>query len=241
MMNATTLRNELVSFCRANADEAIVKKYAIYFKDGKEGYDAWGISTELIKSKVKDLKENPEVTLPLLLETAPFLLKSGKQEETIFLLLLVECHLKKMTAKNFDNIAEWYHFGIINWAQSDCLCNKIVPWFFLHKLVPLSVLTEWQNSPFPFQRRSVAVPLIKLLKSTDDYQIFFDLITPIMMDQERVVHQGLGWFLREAWKKQPVQTEQFLLLWKDKSARLIFQYATERMNKEERLRFRRSK
>ena len=98
-----------------------------------------------------------------------------------------------------------------------------------------------RRSALALARRSVAVPLIKLLKSTDNYTPFFELITPLMMDSERVVHQGLGWFLREAWKKQPVQTEHFLLLWKDRAARLIFQYATERMSKEERLRFRRSK
>lgn len=240
-MDATTLRDKIVTYCVANANDAIVKKYAIYFKDGKEGYDAYGVTTELLLSKVKELNSNNSVTLPLILEAAPLLLKSGKHEETAFVLLLAEGKLKLLKAEDFDEISQWYTFGIINWAQCDLLCNKIIPWFLLHNLVPLSKLAEWQNSPFRFQRRSVAVPLVKLLKSTDNYTPFFDLITPVMMDSERVVHQGLGWFLREAWKKQPVQTEQFLLLWKDRAARLIFQYATERMSKEERLRFRRNK
>ena len=240
-MDAVTLRNEIVGFCESNADEAIVAKYAIYFKDGKAGYDAYGVSTPLMQAKVKELNSNPSISIDLLIQAAPALLKSGKYEETIFILLLVEKHLKNLTSKHFDDISQWYEFGIINWAQCDCLCNKIVPWFFLHNLVPLSRLAEWQNSSYKFQRRSVAVSLIKLLKSTNDYFPFFELITPIMMDQERVVHQGLGWFLREAWKKKPHQTEQFLMVWKDHSARLIFQYATEKMSKEERLRFRRCK
>jgi 3-methyladenine DNA glycosylase AlkD len=240
-MDATNLRDEIVTFCLANANEAIVKKYAIYFKDGKEGYDAYGVSTELLLSKVKELNNNSSVTMPLILEAAPLLLKSGKHEEAVFVLLLAEGKLKLLKAQDFEEISQWYTYGIINWAQCDLLCNKIIPWFFLHNLVPLSRLAEWQNSPFRFQRRSVAVPLIKLLKSTDNYTPFFELITTIMMDPERVVHQGLGWFLREAWKKQPIQTEHFLLLWKDRAARLIFQYATERMSKEDRLRFRRNK
>ncbi|HWS01479.1 MAG TPA: DNA alkylation repair protein, partial [Prolixibacteraceae bacterium] len=113
--------------------------------------------------------------------------------------------------------------------------------FFLQKLVPLSGLIEWQKSDYRFQRRSVPVSLIKLLKTTTDYTPFFNLLSPLMLDKERVVHQGLGWFLREAWKKQPVDTENFLLLWKDRSARLIFQYATEKMDKEAKLRFRKEK
>jgi 3-methyladenine DNA glycosylase AlkD len=240
-MDANILRNEIVAYCEANSNEAIVYKYSRYFKDGKEGYDAYGVTTELMQSKISVLNANERVSLQLLIDTAPSLLSSGKQEETFFLLLLVEKHLKELKPENFEDISKWFEYGIINWAQCDTLCNKIIPWFFLKKLVPISRLTEWQTSSFRFQRRSVAVALIKLLKSTDDYSPFFELITPIMMDKERVVHQGLGWLLREAWKKQPLQTEGFLLLWKDQAARLIFQYATEKMDKEDRLRFRRNK
>jgi 3-methyladenine DNA glycosylase AlkD len=62
-----------------------------------------------------------------------------------------------------------------------------------------------------------------------------------MMDAERVVHQGLGWFLREAWKQQPKPVEAFLMEWKDTAPRLIFQYATEKMPAQARARFRRAK
>ena len=66
-------------------------------------------------------------------------------------------------------------------------------------------------------------------------------IDPMMGDSEKVVHQGLGWFLREAWKRDPQSVESFLMKWKDTCARLIIQYATEKMNKEEKLRFRKIK
>lgn len=240
-MDAIALRSDILSYCQAYADETIVKKYARYFKNGTEGYDAYGLTTELILAKVRNLNENNQVTKDLLLETAPSLLRSGKQEETYIVLLLTEKQLKKLTEKDFTEIGRWFEYGIVNWAQCDTLCNKIIPWFFLHNLLPVNKLKEWVTSPFRFQRRAVPVQMVKLLKSTNDYAQFFDLIAPLMMDPERVVHQGLGWFLREAWKKQPGQTEEFLLKWKDKSARLIFQYATEKMDKEQKLRFRREK
>jgi 3-methyladenine DNA glycosylase AlkD len=240
-MDAISLKNEITAFCLNNADEAIVLKYARYFKEGREGYDAYGVTTELMLAKVSELISNDQVTLKLLFEAAPALLRSGKHEETLFILLLVEKQLKKLSAQNFEDISKWFEYGIINWALCDTLCIKIIPWFFLKKQLSLDRLSEWQDSTFRFQRRAVPVSLIKLLKSTDDYSPFFDLITPLMMDKERVVHQGLGWFLREAWKKQPDQTEKFLLLWKDHAARLIFQYATEKMGKEEKARFRKMK
>ena len=63
------------------------------------------------------------------------------------------------------------------------------------------------------------------------------IIEPLMQDNERVVHQGVGWFLRESWKKFPEQIEDYLLKYKDTSPRLIFQYACEKMTPENKARF----
>jgi hypothetical protein len=55
------------------------------------------------------------------------------------------------------------------------------------------------------------------------------------------MQKGLGWFLREAWTICPEETEDFLLKWKESCGRIIIQYATEKMDKENRDRFRRTK
>jgi 3-methyladenine DNA glycosylase AlkD len=62
-----------------------------------------------------------------------------------------------------------------------------------------------------------------------------------MKDADREVHQGMGWFLREAWKIRPEETETFLLEWRNTAPRLIFQYACEKMDKEHKLKFRKNK
>jgi 3-methyladenine DNA glycosylase AlkD len=90
-----------------------------------------------------------------------------------------------------------------------------------------------------YQRRAVPVSMLGLVKKGDDVRPLLEFIRPMMLDPERVVHQGLGWFLREAWKKQPKPVEAFLLEYKDAAARLIFQYATEKMSAAARNRFRR--
>ena len=61
----------------------------------------------------------------------------------------------------------------------------------------------------------------------------------LILDPERVVHQGVGWLLRETWKNSPRKVEDFLYKWKDQAPRLIIQYATEKIDKEKRKRFRR--
>ena len=42
-MKATELCEEIRHYCRANADEVVIKKYSRYFK---ECYDAYGLSRE---------------------------------------------------------------------------------------------------------------------------------------------------------------------------------------------------
>ena len=63
----------------------------------------------------------------------------------------------------------------------------------------------------------------------------------VELEEEKKVPQGLGWFLREAWKIKRKETETFLLKWKDRAPRVIFQYATEKMTAEEKKRFRKEK
>jgi 3-methyladenine DNA glycosylase AlkD len=75
----------------------------------------------------------------------------------------------------------------------------------------------------------------------DDFTPVFAFIEPLMTDDEREVHQGVGWFLREAWKLKRNETENFLLEWKDTAPRLIIQYATEKMSTEEKQRFKKKK
>ncbi|MBN2314952.1 MAG: DNA alkylation repair protein [Sedimentisphaerales bacterium] len=102
-------------------------------------------------------------------------------------------------------------------------------------------LSGWRMATNKYQRRAVPVAMLILLKSTNDYAPLFDFIDPLMMDGERVVHQGLGWFLREAWKIKKKPTETFLLKWKNDAARVIFQYATEKMTPEQKKRFKKEK
>ncbi|MCU4163529.1 hypothetical protein [Carboxylicivirga caseinilyticus] len=44
-MDPKSLFNEIREYCIANADQTIVEKYGRYFK---EGYDAYGLTTEIL-------------------------------------------------------------------------------------------------------------------------------------------------------------------------------------------------
>ena len=237
-MTPEIIFNEIAGFGEKNADPALVQKYKRYFK---EGYDAYGLNHQQVEEKVKDILALPGMTRESVLELSLLLVGSAKYEMTVIAIRLLLAYKKEWTTDTFKTVEKWFSIGITNWAQTDYICGELMNLFFNKELINLDSISHWRSAPNKFQRRAAVVSLIKPMKLSGDFTPWFDFIDPMMMDKEREVHQGLGWFLREAWKKQPEPTELFMLKWKDTAARLIFQYATEKMTPEGKQRFRKQK
>lgn len=237
-MNQKDLLNEIISYCHENANEDIVKKYSRYFKGG---YQAFGLTQELYYAKVDEILKKPDISLDLVIKTSRLLVRLPEYEMTSFAVLLIRSFHKHFTSDTFKVLEEWFETGIHNWAHCDVICGELFPILYKKSLISYLDLAAWKTAENKFQRRAVPVSMIKLLKTHPDFNDFFQFIDSMMMDKEREVHQGLGWFLREAWKINPQETEEFLLKWKNAAPRLIFQYATEKMTPEAKMKFRREK
>ncbi len=237
-MQPQQLFEDIRAYCIRHQDATTVARYSRYFK---EGYDAYGLTQELVEQKSKAILAQPKVDLKLVLATSRLLIPTGKYEETSFAYLLTKAFIKEFDRSAFEAIEEWFKRGIINWAHADVMGGELLPHFIRKKIVSLSDFAAWRQASNKFQRRAVPVTLIKPFKEGYELSALLAFVEPLMLDQERVVHQGMGWFLRECWKKQPQPVEAFLHKWKNQAARLIFQYATEKMSKEYRQQFRKSK
>ena len=237
-MTAKELFNDIREYCIRNADEAVVVKYSRYFR---EGYDAYGLSQKMVEDKAKLILADKTITIKLIAETCRLLIKTGKYEEVSFAYLLLLSFRKTFTSDTFSEIQIWFETGINNWAHTDITCSYLL-FPLLHKgIIGVNSFDLWRKAKNKYQRRAVPVSLIKLLKTTDDFKPLFLFVEPLMRDPDRVVHQGVGWFIREAWKINKPETEVFLMKWKDTAPRLIFQYACEKMSAEEKLKFKRDK
>jgi len=239
-MDIQSALKEIRSFCETNADPVMVKKYARYFV---EGYDAYGVDGKLTKAQRKQwfAEWGKEHDLNWFLDLGDRLVPTGKFEEGWIAMAFIIMQVKSITPTSFERIGAWLDSDLRNWAHVDTLSGELLSQFLVKKVVPLSAFSTWRTSPSKWKRRAVPVTLIKALKLEFTIPELLEFIDPMMGDSEKVVHQGLGWFLREAWKRNPQPVETFLLKWKDTCARLIVQYATEKMNKEEKLRFRKTK
>jgi 3-methyladenine DNA glycosylase AlkD len=236
-MRSTDLLENLLEFGTANANPAIVAKYSRYFK---EGYDAFGLTHDQVQGKTKELLSMPGITQDVILETSLLLVKSPKYEMTVMAIQLVLSYNKSWTANTFKTVEQWFSVGITNWAQTDYICGELMNLFFKKGIIDMPSIAPWRTAPNKFQRRAAVVSLIKPMKSSTDFSPYYTFIEPMMHDPAREVHQGLGWFLRETWKKQPEQAEHFLMKYKETAPRLIFQSATEKMTVQAKERFRRN-
>jgi 3-methyladenine DNA glycosylase AlkD len=239
-MNFKKKLMEIRNFCQANADEGRVKKYARYFV---EGYDAYGVDSKLMeKQKNVWLQEyKKQLDFEGFLKLGDLLVENGKYEEASFALLFAASFKNEFTPSNFNRLGQWLDNGFRNWAHTDVFCSEILSHFVTKGIISLDAFSEWRNSGSKWKRRAVPVALIKGLKTDIPISQLLEFISPMMSDAEKVVQQGLGWFLREAWKKHPAPTETFLLNWKDSCSRIIIRYATEKMDTEKKVKFKKSK
>ncbi|MBI5324746.1 MAG: DNA alkylation repair protein [Ignavibacteriae bacterium] len=236
-MDLNKIVKEIRDFLKENADDAIVKKYSRYFKEGYEGY---GIEQNLFMQKKDEWldKYKEKLTIEEFLKLGGVLFSSGKYEEGAIAIQFLMGQKEKLDKTAYITVGDWLEKYVRNWAHTDYICSELTPYFFGKNIVKLDDIKSWRYSQSQWKRRAVPVTFIKLMKKDKSPDKYLKLIDPMMMEKDRPVHQGLGWFLRETWKKYPEPVESFLLKWKDSAARLIFQYATEKMTKEEKERYR---
>lgn len=237
-MTTTEIIQEIRSYCVANADAERLQKSQRFFKEEFVGY---GLTAPQVYSKVKEMLKRGDFDLPTVLDAAPILMKDRMFEEISMDLLLLDGLWKQFTPAIFQTIGSWFSFSITNWAHADTLGMLILPRFLDKKIIEMNDFKPWLDSSFKFQRRCVPVTFIKHMKKTRQVMPSILFVEKLMTDPEREVHQGMGWFLREAWKISPAETESFLEKWKDSAPRLIIQYACEKMTAENKQRFKRSK
>ena len=231
---------EIRDFCIKNSKQSNIDKYSRYFKDGFDGY---GIDQKVYEAKrdlwVADWKN--EMTIDKYLELGDKLIEIGKYEEISFAISFLKSERENYTVSTFDRIGNWFDIGISNWANTDVLCMLVLSSFLIDGIIEFDKLKEWTKSNSEWKRRAVPVTLVELLTEDLKPETAIPLIEPIMLDDSKYVQKGIGTLLRGLWKTYPVEIEEFLLKWKDQCGRLIIQYATEKMDKEYRKKFRKKK
>ena len=233
---------EIKDFCESNSNPDIVKKYQRYFK---EGYDGYGIDDKTFKEQIDKWTEQwkDEMSIESYLSLGDELMKNGRFDEKHVAINFLKSSRQDFSKVTFNRIGNWFDFGINNWATTDVLCMFVLSSLLFDKVISFNDLKTWIDAESEWKRRAVPVALVELDKLTKDLKPFesIELVEPLMLDNSEYVQKGIGTLLRGLWKKHPADIEIFLMKWKDKCGRLIIQYSTEKMDKEYRKKFRKSK
>lgn len=240
-MNKLELKHkEIINFCIANSDDSIIKKYSRYFK---EGYDGYGIDSKILESqKVKWLDSwKNEMAISDYLDLGDLLISTGKFEEADYAIQFIASKKDEFSIETFNRVGKWLENGIQNWANTDVLCMVVLSEFIYNDIIQAQDFINWTKSESKWKRRAVPVTFFEAIKKGHKPEPILAVIEILMEDKEEDVQKGLGTLLREIWKKQPELAEEFLLKWKDKCGRKIIHYATEKMNKEDKAKFKKAK
>jgi 3-methyladenine DNA glycosylase AlkD len=241
MKRSDLLAAEVHAYCEAHADRTQAARYARYFS---EGYDAWGgfdTKHPLWNEQQRSwLDRYADLGVRGLIAAGRPLFASGKYEEGGLAIRFLASRREDIEPAHLDELTAWFEAGLGNWAQVDVLCAEVLSPLLQQQRLPLEAFGPWRVSRFKYQRRAVPVAMLGLLKTPRKIAPLLAFLKLLMEDPERVVQQGLGWFLREAWKRYPEPVEGFLLRWRQTAPRLIYQYATEKMPLEARARFKRT-
>lgn len=230
---------EVIAFYTKNADENVVKMLSRYFK---EGLDAYGSDKDKSEAqKKKWLAEWSDMTTKDYLDFGDRLVATGKYEEAHCATSFIFSRKDEFSIETFERIGNWLENGIQNWANTDVLCMLVLSEFIFNGIVQPQDFLNWTKSTSKWKRRAVPVTFVEAIKKGHEPETILATIEPLMEDNEEDVQKGLGTLVREIWKKQPQIAESFLLKWKDKCGRKIIQYATEKMEKENKARFKKAK
>lgn len=237
-MELSAVISEIKTYMQAESHPEMVDRYARYFR---EGYDAYGLSTDDLHELQRRLlnKYNTRLGWQGFLDLGDLLMKEGKYEEIMLAILLASACKKQAGPVAVQRWGAWLDQGVTTWAHTDVMCAELLGYLWQQNLITLDDMAAWRQAESKWKRRAVPVSLLVPLKKGHEIQSLLDFIDPMMTDDQRVVQQGLGWFLREAWKSNQEPLESFLMKWREKAPRLIYQYATEKMTRESRERFRR--
>ncbi len=239
-MNYAKLIKEVDSFMRVNGSAAIVQKYSRYFK---EGYDAYGVPAGVLTEYRDEFVEKYSSKLDLdgWMQLCGEMMSSEKYEIKGMAYVISLKFASDIKRDRMPEIRTWFAHDHHNWAICDEFSCAVFPAIFEAGNISSDDFELWRGDTGRWVRRVAIVSQIKPMKAEKKVKRYLKFAEPMMGESERVSQQGIGWFLREAWKIDAAETEKLLLRFKNTAARLIYQTACEKMDKAGKERFRKDK
>jgi len=207
-----------------------------FFKTGKgqygEGDEFIGVSNPDIRKIARDYKD-------ISLDEIELLLHSPIHEDRLCALILLVNKNKKATPEQRKDIAKMYIFNlqyINNWDLVDLSAHYILGRAIFEGLENIKILDKLASSTILWERRIAIISTMYFI-SQNNITESLRIAKLLLSDKEDLIHKAVGWTLREAWKKQPQEFENFLQDNYTQVPRTTLRYTIERMEESKRKMF----
>lgn len=233
-------QTEIFAFCEKfffdHENPGLVIKNARFFR---EGYDAFGLSEDELRQVRDEVFERFQPSIPELARLAPHFFATGKYEFGTLAIMFLKKHRPRLDRTVYEELRKVLDQGIDNWQHADLIATKLTPVLLELEIADMDDFAGWLVAESKWTRRVAAVTML-CQKDRLPVEEILSFIQPVMADRERAVQQGVGWLLKELWKLYPQQVEDFLFQSKETASKAIMQFATEKMHKDRKKRFRRA-
>jgi len=222
-MNEIT--EEILSEIRRRGDPAKAEATRHYFR---EEIETCGLTLTECGEIAKEFYPHVKGDMPLALEIAGELHSLGIIEADSVGDILVKRMKGKLTPEHFCVFDAWVD-NLNNWASTDSLSSGIISVVVKKEPRLIGKLLTWTGSPNRWRRRAAAISLVPIARRGEMLPDVLRIADRLMDDQDDMAQKGVGWLLKEASKKHPIEIRDYLMLWKPKTTGLILRYASEKL------------
>jgi 3-methyladenine DNA glycosylase AlkD len=197
----------------------------------REPVDPHGVRTSKLKQiengLYREIKRWPKAERDELMTA---LWESGKLEEGAMVCHVYRRFAKEFGADEFAMFARWLDRYVHNWSHCDGLAGWLMAGAIANRPELIRKLPAWTKSENRWRRRAAIVALLQEAKSGRNTESVFRIATLLRDDPDDMVQKGVGWVLKEAYRRKPRKVRKFLDDWRATAPRLLLRIAAEKMS-----------
>ena len=223
----------LRALLRAHADPANAAGAQRYFTDGVKTY---GVRREKLDAFAREAAVSLKARggAQAALRIAGGLYRSGNMDEAALAARILQRFHRDLGSEHWNTFNRWIDF-LQDWASCDSLCTQIIgPVVRGHPALVRRVV-PWTRSQHRWRRRAAAVCLIPLARTGEHVDDVLDIADRLLGDPDEMIQKGVGWLLKEASREQAREVIAYLVENRERTARLVLRYASEKLTPAQRL------
>jgi 3-methyladenine DNA glycosylase AlkD len=219
------LTEKIIAETRRHYDAGKAVAAKRYFK---EPIDTWGIPMPVCRQIAASFYPRIKGDLSLAITVVGELHKLGVIEVAIVGDYMLSRMKKQITSGQFDSFDSWVD-TLTNWANTDSLSTGIISETVRKDPRLTGRLLEWTESENRWRRRAAVVSFVPIARKGEMLDDVLKIADKLMLDRDDMVQKGVGWLLKEASKRHPMEVRNYLLGWRTLTSALVLRYASEKL------------